>query len=661
MLAHTATALTRTTARTRTRTQPHHLRSLGWFTRSTADAPRQHHPALEHDHLEEDHDLVIVGGGPAGLTLAAALASNEHLAATHSITLIEGGPLAPIRDWHQPASTYSNRVSSITADNERLLADAGIWQHVDHTRTRHLDELQVWDGLSDARIEFQSPFLPPSSSSSSSPFPPPSSSGAPPPPPPDADADAWDAAYASALRPRRAHMSTLLENLNLQRAALRRIAECVRDRGARVELLDGRRVEGIERGEGGWPVVRVGAQKGAGGGGRRLRARLLIGADGANSPVKTFSNIDTFGWAYDRQGVVATVAVDPNPMTVGEGMSTGWQRFLPEGPIAFLPLSDSHASLVWSTTPAYAAAIKALPLDVLPHLVTAAFTLPYDTLRSFLDALVPPRPAPGAPGAPGAPAPAPTHDAPAMVAQLEAALVAHSQATYDPASPTAPLPPVIASVQPGSVASFPLRLQHTSSYLGLPSRPSSSSSSSSSSSGPSGVALDTRTALVGDAAHTVHPLAGQGLNLGLADAFALSSLVARRAAQGADVGAYLGLKEYPRERYARNHAVLSACDHLASLYGRTDAVSVWARSTGLEVLNELEPLKRLVVGQAGGAEAAAARGGGGRAGSLGAGAWGALASVLEGAGKARDMVGAVGGAVFGQVGRRAAEFVVKGR
>ena len=304
---------------------------------------------------------------------------------------------------------------------------------------------------------------------------------------------------------------------------------------------------------------------------------------------------------------------------------------------------------MWSTTPAYAAAIKALPLDVLPHLVTAAFTLPYATLRAFLDALVPPQ---AAPGAPAAPAPAPSHDAPALVAQLESALVAHSQATYDPASPSAPLPPRISAVQPGSVASFPLRLQHTSSYLGLPSRTPDAP-----------VALDARTALVGDAAHTVHPLAGQGLNLGLADAFALSSLLARRAAQGADLGAYLGLKEYPRARYVQNHAVLSACDHLASLYARTDRPSVWARSTGLEVLNELEPLKRLVMGQAGGSDAAggAAGRGGGRKASLGAGAWGALASVLEGAGKARDMVGAVGGAVVGQVGRRAAEFVVKGR
>ncbi|GAA5999505.1 putative N,N-dimethylaniline monooxygenase COQ6 [Rhodotorula paludigena] len=607
--------------------RPPAARSLGWFARAASAPPP---PPAAAPAGPEDHDLVIVGGGPAGLTLAAALASSDDIAATHSITLIEGASLDSVRQWDPQPGEWSNRVSSITAENAHLLARAGIWQHVDATRTRPLDELAVWDGLSSARIEFTAPFL----SASSSPAQPPPPSASPP-----APGDAWDAAFASALRPRRAALSTMVENLNLQRAALRRIEQCRTENGTRIELLDASRVEGIERGEGGWPVVRV---KGTGdaGEGRQLRARLLIGADGANSPVKSYSTIDTFGWAYDRQGIVATMSVDP--LAMGEGMSTGWQRFLPEGPIAFLPLSDTHASLVWSTTPAYAALIKSLPLDVLPHLVTAAFTIPYEQLRAFLDSILPP------PAAPDAPAPPPpTFDSVTLIDQLKGMLLAYSQATYDPSNPSAALPPAVSSIAPRSVASFPLRLSHTSSYLGLPS-----------SSPSSAIAQDLRTALVGDAAHTVHPLAGQGLNLGLADAFSLSALLARRARQGADLGAYLSLKEYPRERYFANHKTLSACDHLASLYARTDAPSVWIRSQGLEVLNELEPLKRLIMGQAG---SGSGSGGGGAKRERSAGPWGAVASALEGVSKAKDLVGLVGGALVGQAGRRAADFIVKGR
>lgn len=260
-------------------------------------------------------------------------------------------------------------------------------------------------------------------------------------------------------------------------------------------------------------------------------------------------------------------------------------------------VSDRYASLVWSTTPAYAAVIKSLPLEVLAPLVTCAFTIPHEELRAFLDSFLP---APGTDDRPPV-------DAPAAIARLRDLLVAHSRATYDPSNPADPLPPSVTAVQPASVASFPLRLAHTSSYLGLPAAPPPPPPQTEAEGGPAdptlaaavSIAQDLRTVLVGDAAHTVHPLAGQGLNLGLADARSLSALLARLASQGGDLGAYLSLKPYARERYLANHAVLSACDHLASLYGRTDPVSVWARSTGVEVLNELGPVKDLIMRRAG--------------------------------------------------------------
>lgn len=308
-------------------------------------------------------------------------------------------------------------------------------------------------------------------------------------------------------------------------------------------------------------------------------------------------------------------------------------------------LSNKDASMVWSTTPAYASLIKSLPLEVLPNLIAAAFALPYGQLKAFLDSFI-------APPSSSAPPPAKREfDATALNAQLEALLVRHSQSTYDPSTPSDPLPPLVLSVQPSSVASFPLRLSHTSSYLGLPSPLPSTTTSPD---GP--IAVDLRTVLVGDAAHTVHPLAGQGLNLGLLDAFSLSSLLSTLAQNGTDLGSYIALKPYPRDRYFANHKILSACDHLESLFRRTNGPVVWARSTGIGALDAMEPLKEVLMAQAGSVKTTDGRGG-----ARSAGAWGAVASVLESAGKAREAVGLVGGVLMGQVGRRAADFIVKGR
>ncbi|BGP17463.1 hypothetical protein JCM10213_003254 [Rhodosporidiobolus nylandii] len=615
-------------ARALTRAQPALSRSFSLFGRSSpsssspaSDSPPPPPPA----DGPEDHDLVLVGGGPAGLTLAAALASSPAIAATHRITLLEAFPLASSRNWAPKDGEWSNRVSSITNENVRFLSQTGIWRHVDLSRTRPIEEMQVWDGLSGARIEFQAPFSPSSTLPSSS--------------------SSWDAQFASALRPQRGSMSVMVENVNLQRAALRRIEELREEGKARVEVVEGRKVAGIEEGEGGWPVVKLEGEEA-----RSLRARLLIGADGANSPVKAYSEIETFGWQYGRHGVVASLAVEPPPPgREGEGMSTAWQRFLPEGPVAFLPMSDTHASLVWSTTPSIASSLKSLPPRVLAPLITAAFTLPYPQLSTFLSSLPAAPPSFSAPGPPpkGVASPYSEADAAALEARLNALLLAHSRASYDPSSPPAALPPSISHVQPHSIASFPLRLSHTSSYLGLPTEEGK----------------DRRTVLVGDAAHTVHPLAGQGLNMGLGDAEALVGLLEERAAEGGDLGAYLSLLPYPRTRYAPNHALLSACDHLHQLYSTSNPLIVSARSTGLELVNEFDSLKEFFMGRAGAANAARRKKGGAglRGSGGGGGSWEKVADALETVGKVRSMAGMVGGMVVQQAIGRAKEVIVKGR
>jgi ubiquinone biosynthesis monooxygenase Coq6 len=158
------------------------------------------------------------------------------------------------------------------------------------------------------------------------------------------------------------------------------------------------------------------------------------------------------------------------------------------------------------------------------------------------------------------------------------------------------LPPSIASVAPQSIASFPLKLSHAESYIG------------------------DRTVLVGDAAHTIHPLAGQGLNMGLADVKVLGEVWEKVKSNGGDLGeqsriffnnvwenlivflhpgAYTSLLPYTRERYPANHLLLSTTDKLHYLFGTRIPGINWARSVGMDVINELGPIKKLLMGRVG--------------------------------------------------------------
>lgn len=122
----------------------------------------------------------------------------------------------------------------------------------------------------------------------------------------------------------------MCENFNLVSALLRRLHEL-----GGTDILDKTKVEGIAFGtdDGGldltsWPVVTTSS-------GRKLAARLLVGADGANSPVRTFAEIETRGWDYGRHGVVATLKLEH-----AEAQKEAFQRFLPTGPVALLPVCN---------------------------------------------------------------------------------------------------------------------------------------------------------------------------------------------------------------------------------------------------------------------------------------------------------------------------------
>lgn len=390
-----------------------------------------------------------------------------------------------------------------------------------HPRVHPYNLMKVWDGITNQHITFDWATA--------------SGFSLTPPSPPSASASTKPIAY-------------MTENNNIVSALLARSAELDSTTPHPLDLLDSTKVASISLGTdspsatspdlSSWPIITLSS-------GRRLAARLLVGADGANSVVRSFAGIESRGWDYDRHGVVATLqlAADHAP----SGMGTAYQRFLPSGPIAWLPMPGARATLVWSTHPAWAARLKQLAEPDLVAMVNAGFRLGSVDV-GYLHSM-----------AEGQREEVPWREE-------------HTR------MPTAPLlPPRVVGVQAGSVASFPLKFRHADTYVGE------------------------RVALIGDAAHTVHPLAGQGLNAGLGDAEALARVIVEAREAGADLGDQLVLERYNRARYTQNHVLMGVVDKLHKVYSWESGPVVWGRSLGLGVVERLGGLKGLIMGQAEGA------------------------------------------------------------
>ncbi|KAK9475412.1 uncharacterized protein V1510DRAFT_409118 [Dipodascopsis tothii] len=463
------------------------LASTGATAGSAADAPAPP-PAI--------YDVVIVGGGISGLTLAAAL-NNSPTASHLKIALVEGSSLDRARTWAPADDEFDNRVSSITPASRGYLERIGVWDHVDEARVQGYEHMRVRDGVTGARIDFATG---------------------------DMDRPTDSIAY-------------MTENVNLQAALLRTLAETA---GTPVDVLDSTRVTAITHGEAQgpldlrqWPVAELSS-------GARLAARLLVGADGFNSPVRRFAGIESRGWNYGQHGVVASLKLDWTPHP-----PTAWQRFLPTGPIALLPMPDDSATLVWSTTPELAARLKALAPDDFVAMVNAGLRLALVDVN-YLSRL--------------------TEGVEADVEWRDALL--------DPDAEGLEYPPRVLEVQDGSRASFPLRMQHVDTYVAE------------------------RVALVGDAAHTTHPLAGQGLNLGQGDVASLVTAIETALASGQDIGSVLALEPYWAERYPVNHVMLGVIDKLSKLYSVASGPLVPLRSVGLKLFNAVPWVKSFVMSQA---------------------------------------------------------------
>ncbi|PIC28169.1 hypothetical protein B9Z55_020173 [Caenorhabditis nigoni] len=268
-----------------------------------------------------------------------------------------------------------------------------------------------------------------------------------------------------------------------------------------------------------------------------IETSLLIGADGVNSKVRHASNVDYTTFNYNQHGLVGIVNIE----TANGKNETAWQRFTTLGPVALLPLSDTISGLTWSTSPEEAQRLKQLPADqFVDELNSALFSqddqLPYVNQAIFaLNKMNPFR----------------------------------TETFGRKAEGTTP--PHIISVQDKSRASFPLGFGNAHSYI------------------------TTRCALIGDAAHRMHPLAGQGVNLGWSDVQILDKILGDAVREGADIGSITYLREYDSAAQKHNLPVMVSVDLLNRIY-RTDAPAiVAARAFGLNAFNSLGPVKNFLM------------------------------------------------------------------
>lgn len=362
-----------------------------------------------------------------------------------NIALLEGMPLERI----QPNAEPDNRVSAINRASQRMFAAVAAWERMTDGRVSPFRRMQVWDAAGSGRIRFDSADL-----------------GEP--------LLGWiieNRVIQAALLEQAQHLPavTLLCPVALD------TAQPLAESGWRVQLTDG----------------------------RAFTTRLLVGADGAQSKVRHLAGIKTVGWDYDQHAVVAHVR------TAEPHQQTAWQRFLPAGPLALLPLADGRCSIVWATAPATA--------DQLLAMTDAGF-------------------------------------AEALAAAFDRRLGA--------------------IIEVGRRSTFPLRLLHARTYVkpGL--------------------------ALIGDAAHVIHPLAGQGVNLGLLDAATLAEVILDARAAGQDFSTFKTLRRYERRRKGDNLLMLGVMDGFKRLFGNPLPPVPWLRNFGLNLTDIAGPLKNLIARRA---------------------------------------------------------------
>ncbi len=389
----------------------------------------------------KDYDVVIVGGGMVGATVACALGDTPL-----KVAVIE----RQLPEAFAPEQAHDLRVSALSIASQKILQTVGAWEGIVSRRLCPFKRMRVWETAGDT--EFNSD---------------------------DIDYE---------------ELGFIVENRITQLALLERLQQF-----DNIDLMAPASIKTID--------YHVSTSQVTLENGDVLNAKVLVAADGGFSKVRQAVGLGVTSWDYEQHALVIYVETDYPQQDIT------WQRFVPSGPQAFLPLTGHYGSIVWYNSPDEVKRLKKLSDDALIAELTQAFPDCLGKINKILGR-----------------------------------------------------------------ASFPLRRQHAQHYV------------------KHGVAL------VGDAAHMINPLAGQGVNIGLLDAAALAEVLIEAIQKGEDIADERVLQRYETMRRQENLKMMTVMDLFYRFFSNDVLPVKFFRNMGLGLAERLKPVKNKVMRAAMGLE-----------------------------------------------------------
>jgi len=394
-------------------------------------------------------DLLIVGAGMVGLTLALALRKTTKLTIAIADTL-------PMSDLLAEPEV---RVSAINVASKAIFEHIDIWSHIESERLQPYQSMHIWDKAGIGKLDFVVDDL--------------------------------------TGFPKHNHLGWIIENKVIRNALWKKAQQ---DEG--ISFFTDSKLANIASGESEAFASFTANEHSAP---MPILAKLVVGADGANSWLRKQMDVPMITRDYDHHAIVATVECQQGHQ------NTAWQVFLPTGPLAFLPLYPSAGnvcSIVYSTSPEDAQRLLSLDADDFSKALTAASDGKLGNIKLVSERF-----------------------------------------------------------------SHPLSMRLAQDFT------------------------KNRMVLIGDAAHTIHPLAGQGVNLGLLDAAALTQCLSELTPEQ-DLAEPKVLKAFARYRKSDASEMIAAMEAIKQAFAlQQDSVGL-LRGLGMNLLNNFKPAKKMLIEQA---------------------------------------------------------------